>query len=202
MIVQISMGWMGSDDEQQAEGSCSNTQLAFNPTQNTINNNPGHVAPINVLDPEKQLDTIATELLRTYIPAALIANKEKLKYVFANVNPKPANLCSWLQSVKWQYFSTQTGSISALCFWNPSTIGSCSRTGLPSPHSATVNFIESLTTSLAVASHRWAGDEWHFEDASYEEVYCLLGHWHRDSRRGPTTTRRLASGVLTLESYW
>ena len=116
VIVQISMGWMGAGDEQQAQGSGDKTHLTFNPTDTSDKDNPGYVAPINVLDPDKQLDTIATGLLRQYIPAALVSNKDKLKYIFANVNPKPANLGSWLQPVKWQYYYSHAGSVDALCF--------------------------------------------------------------------------------------
>ena len=129
VIVQISMGWMGAGDEQQAQGSGNNTKLTFNPTQTSINNNPGYVAPINVLDPDKQLDTISTGLLRSYIPAALVANKDKLEYIFANVNPKPANLGSWLQPAKWQYFYTAAGNVDALCFL-------CMMSDAPFPQSA------------------------------------------------------------------
>ncbi|HET7460462.1 MAG TPA: TULIP family P47-like protein [Longimicrobium sp.] len=114
--MQVSLGWMGDGTPQQASGSGSVTQLVFSPQNTTDPANPGYVAAIQVLDPNKHLDAIATGLLKAYMAQALVANRDKLQFIFADVNPTPPNLQSWLNPQKWQYFYTETAQASALCF--------------------------------------------------------------------------------------
>lgn len=116
VAMQISLAWMGAGDQQEATGSGDVTKLAFNPSNTTNPANPGYVASLTVSDPNHHLDTVATGLIKTYMAAALVANKQKLQYIFANVNPTPANLQSWLRPVKWLYFYLETPSLSFLSF--------------------------------------------------------------------------------------
>ena len=55
--------------------------------------------------------------LASTVTSALIANKDRLSYIFANVNPTPDNVSSWLNPFQWQYYcvDSKTGP-SALCF--------------------------------------------------------------------------------------
>ncbi len=116
VIIQIMLGWLGTGDKQQASGSGGTNHLVFSPTT-TTKNNPGYISEVAIIDPDKQLNLIAKGILSSVVLNSLIANKDKLKYIFANVELSPANLSSWLTPVKWQYYyvGSKTGP-SALCF--------------------------------------------------------------------------------------
>jgi hypothetical protein len=114
--MQIQLGWVGAGDQQQASGSGNVAQLVFIPDDTKDEDNPGYVAAVKIFDPNKNLDTVANGLVKAYMANALVSNKDKLKYIFANVNPTPANLASWLNPKKWQYFYAGTANSSALCF--------------------------------------------------------------------------------------
>lgn len=116
VVMQISLGWMGPGDQQEETGSGNATKLTFNPSTTTDPASAGYVSSVLVLDPNQHLDTVARGLVKTYMAAALVANKQNLQYIFANVNPVPANLGSWLRPVKWLYFYVETQALSALSF--------------------------------------------------------------------------------------
>lgn len=116
VITQVSLGWLGPGSQQQAQGGGSATQLVFDPTDTSGDNNPGYVAAINILDPDGNLDTTAKGLIKAYMAAALVDNKSNLQYIFANINPRPENLASWLQPTKWLYYYMQAGAVDAMCF--------------------------------------------------------------------------------------
>lgn len=114
--MQIRLGWLGPGNQQQAAGGGSAIRLVFNPDDTKSKDNPGYVATLQILDPNKHLNTVAAGLVRAYMAAALVSHKENLQYVFANVYPAPSGLSSWLKPVKWLYYYSETGSSSALCF--------------------------------------------------------------------------------------
>jgi Clostridium P-47 protein len=115
--MQVSLGWMGAGDEQQATGSGDVTKLVFLPNDTKDKNNPGYVAAIQVFDPNRNLDTVSKGILQAYMADALISNRDKLQYIFANVNPTPANVGSWLNPKKWLYYYSETpNGPNALCF--------------------------------------------------------------------------------------
>jgi hypothetical protein len=82
-IMQISLGWMGTGTGQDATGAGTSTNLVFSPDNTKDKNNPGYVATLRILDPNKRLDSIASGLLRQYMTDVLVSNKDKLKYIFA-----------------------------------------------------------------------------------------------------------------------
>lgn len=114
--MEISLGWMGAGSSQDATGSGGSTQLVFRPDDTKDKNNPGYVATLQIRDPKKHLDSLATGLIRRYMADALVSNKENLKYIFAHVNPFPAGPGSWLQAKKWLYYYFEAASTKALCF--------------------------------------------------------------------------------------
>lgn len=116
VVIQVELGWLGTGDQQQASGSSNIDKLVFSPSTET-KDNPGYVSEVTILDPNKQLDIIGRGILSTTVTSALVANKDKLLYIFANVNPTPVRVSSWLNPVKWQYYyvNSETGP-SALCF--------------------------------------------------------------------------------------
>lgn len=108
IIVQVELGWLGSGDQQQASGSGDASKLVFLPATST--QNPGYVSPVNIIDPDNQLDAIGKGILKQVTVSALVSNKDKLQYIFANVNPSPANVASWLNPKKWQYFNVYSAN--------------------------------------------------------------------------------------------
>jgi hypothetical protein len=116
VIVQVELGWLGPGDPQQATGHGDQTKLVFSPSGKP-KDNPGYVSPVAILDPNKQLDTIGTALLKATIVQGLVDHKDALQYIFADVNPTPPHVSSWLNPVKWQYYVVDSKSgPSALCF--------------------------------------------------------------------------------------
>ena len=115
-IMQISLGWIGTGTGQDATGSGTSTNLVFSPDGTKDKNNPGYVATLQILDPNKRLDSLASGLLRQYMADVLVSNKDKLKYIFANVNPVAAGVGSWLKARKWLYYYAEAGNLRALCF--------------------------------------------------------------------------------------
>lgn len=116
VLIEVSLGWLGTSDAQETQGSGDLTQLIFSPTKATDPDNPGYIAVVNILDPDKHLDTIGLGLLRNYSIDILFDNKEKINYIFANVFPEPNNVGSWLQPYKWIYYYSTGKSYDALCF--------------------------------------------------------------------------------------
>jgi hypothetical protein len=116
VVTQISLGWLGPGTPLQAQGDAGATQLVFDPTETGGASDPGYVAALVVHDPDGNLDSIATALLKAYVAAALVDNKAKLQYVFASINPVPDNLASWLRPTTWVYHYAETTTASALCF--------------------------------------------------------------------------------------
>ncbi|HOY18416.1 MAG TPA: TULIP family P47-like protein [Haliscomenobacter sp.] len=115
--VQMNLGWMGPGSPQSVHGSGNQTTLVFSPTNGSDPDTPGYVAAINLFDPDKNLDTIATGILKSFIAAAFYDNKDKLQFIFSNVNPAPPNVSSWLKPLQWDYFYTQTNvGTDVLCF--------------------------------------------------------------------------------------
>jgi hypothetical protein len=115
--MQVTLGWVGAGDRQVARGRGDYTRLTFDPDPSTDKNNPGYVALVGFHDPDKKLDTIATGILSELMVSALFANRDKVAYVFANVQPAPAQLASWLTPGEWQYYvSSPTGGAGVLCF--------------------------------------------------------------------------------------
>ncbi|MBI9050759.1 MAG: TULIP family P47-like protein [Anaerolineaceae bacterium] len=116
VLIEVTLGWLGSSDIQETQGSGDITKLIFSPTQVGKPDNPGYVAVVNILDPDKQLDTVGLGLLRTYTSNILFENKDKINFIFANVFPKPKNLGSWLIPKKWIYYYSTGKAYDALCF--------------------------------------------------------------------------------------
>lgn len=116
ILIEVSLGWLGSSDIQETSGIGDITQLIFSPTQTKDPDNPGYVAVVNILDPDKRLDTVGLGLLRNYTQNILYENREKINYIFADVFPKPNNLSSWLNPYKWIYYYSTGKSYDALCF--------------------------------------------------------------------------------------
>lgn len=116
ILTEVSLGWLGSSDTQETKGSGDLTQLIFSPTETSDPENPGYVAVVNILDPDKRLDTIGMGLLRNYTINILFENREKINYIFANIFPHPKNVASWLQPYKWIYYYCTGKSYDALCF--------------------------------------------------------------------------------------
>ena len=114
--MQITLGWVGTGSQQDATGSGSATHLTFDPNDSTDKTNPGYVATLPFHDPQKKLGSVAEGILSDVMAGALYSNKDKIKYIFANVNPAPGTIASWLRPAKWQYFFADAGSNSALCF--------------------------------------------------------------------------------------
>lgn len=116
VILNVSLGWLGTGTEQQASGSGDTDKLIFSPSTKN-KNNPGYVFLETIIDPTKQLDAIGKGVLTATFVDSLIDNKAKLEYIFANVNPTPAKVASWLKPIKWQYYfvGTKSGN-SALTF--------------------------------------------------------------------------------------
>ncbi|MPQ49268.1 TULIP family P47-like protein [Marinifilum sp. N1E240] len=116
ILIEVTLGWLGSSDRQETQGSKDITKLIFSPTDTKDPKNPGYVAVVNILDPDKQLDTIGLGLLRNYTSNILFENKDKMNYIFADVFPKPKNVSSWLDPYKWIYYYSTGESYDALCF--------------------------------------------------------------------------------------
>lgn len=115
--MQITLGWVGTGDQAVARGSGDETHLTFNPDPSSDQNNPGYVATLQVHDPEGRLDAMATGILSEFMTEALFANRDKVAYIFATVNPAPADLASWLSPGEWQYFVSQgSDGTGVLCF--------------------------------------------------------------------------------------
>lgn len=114
-IVQIRLGWIGDGSPQDATGGPDHAQLIFDPSQGGPDD-PGYVATISINDPQGNLDSIASGLLKAYFAEALYANKEALKFIFASINPAPAKLASWLNPKRWIYYYTETANLASLCF--------------------------------------------------------------------------------------
>lgn len=126
LIVEVNLGWVETaDGAPNLEGSGKNTSLIFAPSQTKDKSKVGFVSAVNVLDPNGQLtgengkpDTVAVGLLKQFGVQALIANRTKLAYIFANVLPTQAKAGSWLVPSKWMYFNVadKTAPQQALCF--------------------------------------------------------------------------------------
>lgn len=116
VLIEVTLGWLGPGDSQQNQGSGDITRLIFSPTQAGDPDNPGYVAVVNILDPDKRLDTVGLGLLRTYTSNILFENRDKINLIFAAAVPKPANLHSWLSPKKWGYYFVTGAHYDALCF--------------------------------------------------------------------------------------
>ncbi len=116
VLIEVSLGWLGSNNTQETKGSGHITQLIFSPTKTTDPNNPGYVSVVNILDPNKHLDTIGMGLLRNYMIDILFENRKKINYIFANVVPQPKNVASWLNPYEWIYYYSTGKHYDALCF--------------------------------------------------------------------------------------
>ncbi len=118
LIVQVSLSWVGDPTpSSSAAGSGGNTKLAFQPSQASDKTAAGYVSLVNVLDPQHTLSGIASQLLGDYAVQALLSNRDKLSYIFADVMPAGASPSSWLKPAAWMYFNIATkGGPNALCF--------------------------------------------------------------------------------------
>ncbi|PRY27015.1 P-47 protein [Spirosoma oryzae] len=116
VLVEVTLGWLGTSDTQETQGSGGLTQLVFSPTGTQDSSQSGYVAVVTILDPDKHLDTVATGLLRSYTAAILVENRAKINYIFADVFPKPSGVSSWLTPYKWIYFYATGATYDALCF--------------------------------------------------------------------------------------
>ena len=116
VLIEVTLGWLGTSDTQETTGSGDITKLVFSPTSTTDPDNPGYVAVVNILDPDKHLDTIGLGLLRSYTSNILFENRDKINYIFADVFPKPGKVASWLSPYKWIYYYSTGKSYDALCF--------------------------------------------------------------------------------------
>ncbi|MEZ0487877.1 TULIP family P47-like protein [Fibrella aquatica] len=116
VVVEVTLGWLGSSDSQETQGSGSLTQLVFAPTGTADPAQAGYVAFVAILDPDKRLDTVGSGLLRSYTVAILVENRAKINYIFADVFPKPSGVSSWLAPYKWIYYYATGQAYDALCF--------------------------------------------------------------------------------------
>lgn len=76
----------------------------------------GYVTPVNVIDPSGKLDRAAQSLLGFAIADDLVKNREKVRYIFAYINPVPPAKDSWLapQVSDYSYSSREGGGESFL----------------------------------------------------------------------------------------
>ena len=116
VLIEITLGWLGTGNTQQAKGSGDFTKLVFSPEKTNDPDNPGYVSVINILDPNNKLDTISTSLIRSYTATILFENKDKINLILANVFPVPNKVSSWLKPYKWQYYYSTGEYYDALCF--------------------------------------------------------------------------------------
>lgn len=114
--LQVTLGWVGASGQQDATGAGDATHLTFNPDNAQDATNPGYVSPVTIHDPQQRLDSTASSILSEIMVGALYSNRETIKYIFANVNPTPANVASWLTPGQWVYYYAQTSIQDALCF--------------------------------------------------------------------------------------
>jgi hypothetical protein len=115
-VIQARLGWVGTGSAQDASGSGSSSHLVFDPSGAPDPDTPGYVATILINDPQGNLDSVASGLLRAYFAAAIYANKAALKYILASIDPAPAQVASWLNPKQWNYFYCETADLAAFCF--------------------------------------------------------------------------------------
>jgi hypothetical protein len=116
LVVEVSLSWIGAG-QASLSGNVGLTKLAFSPSSGTDRNAPGYVSIVNILDPQKRLDTLAAGILSAHAVEILLNNKAQLEYIFAEVIPAPVGVGSWLQPRKWLYYNVAVkGGPNALCF--------------------------------------------------------------------------------------
>jgi hypothetical protein len=146
--LQVTLGWVGASDQQDATGAGDATHLTFNPDDTKDATNPGYVSPVTIHDPQQRLDSTASSILSEVMVGALYSNKETIKYIFANVNPTPANVASWLNPAQWVYTYAGTSTQNALCFLCMQS----PNTPLPSPPTFDANALSaSANSTLLIA---------------------------------------------------
>jgi len=70
----------------------------------------GMVTPVTIIDPGGKLDVAAQSLLGFAIANDLVKNREKVKYIFAYINPVPPEKDSWLAPAVSDYsYSSREG---------------------------------------------------------------------------------------------
>lgn len=110
--VEVQLGWLGNGSTS-SDGTGSNTQLAFNLTTKGTHlgdTTAGAVTPVSVTDPQGHLDSVASAVFEDVIADVLIANKSKINFVFATINPAPPGAQSWLAPKRWNYYYQQPAS--------------------------------------------------------------------------------------------
>lgn len=116
-IVQIeaNLGWLGAGSSPNSQGNSGSTGLVFNFQSSNLPGTQGNVSAYQVIDPSGKLQK-AEQILRDIMPDLLVQNKSKLQSIFAQINPTPQNMGSWLTPKCWDYYYAESGGKGYLCF--------------------------------------------------------------------------------------
>jgi hypothetical protein len=110
--VELQLGWLGGGSSS-ARGSGGNTNLVFSLVTRGAkagDTTVGAVTAVSLDDPSGRLTLVARSVLVDVIADILIANRAKVNYVFAQLNPVPPSSESWLSPVRWDYFYQESQS--------------------------------------------------------------------------------------------
>lgn len=114
--VQLNLGWLGPGDSLQGEGSGDATRLVLGLTNTTDKAQAGYVAAIQVFDPDSNLNDLSSALLKEFMGEILVNSRDTLQFVFADINPTPPDVSSWLKPTSWDYYYVAAGDNSAFAF--------------------------------------------------------------------------------------
>ncbi|MBV9787983.1 MAG: TULIP family P47-like protein, partial [Chloroflexi bacterium] len=114
--IEANLGWLGSASVG-TQGGGDQTKLVFNFQQSTSPDQHGYVSTVEVTN-NGHLDDLSIGVLHDVMPDVLIQNQANLQYIFANVNPTPANVSNWLAPKSWDYYYTEReqDQFGVLCF--------------------------------------------------------------------------------------
>lgn len=113
--IEANLGWLGPGSSTAAQGNSNNTGLIFNFQSSNSPGTQGNVSAYQVTDPGGKLQQ-ASEILRSIMPDLLVENKSKLQSIFAQINPAPQNVGSWLTPKCWDYYYAESNGKGYLCF--------------------------------------------------------------------------------------
>jgi hypothetical protein len=109
--IEANLGWLGAGSSTNSQGSSGSTGLVFDFQSSNLPGTRGNIAAYQVIDPGGKLQQ-AKQILRDM----LVQNKSKLQSIFAQINPVPQNMGSWLTPKCWDYYYAESGGKGYLCF--------------------------------------------------------------------------------------
>ncbi len=117
VVVQIeaNLGWLGADSSTNSQGNSDSTGLVFNFQSSDLPGKQGNISAYHVIDTGGKLQQ-AEQILRDIMPDLLVQNKSKLQSIFAQINPTPPNVGSWLAPKCWDYYYAESNGKGYLCF--------------------------------------------------------------------------------------